>query len=194
MNQKRPLLLISTLILAIVLQGCAYLIGGAVVTSIVVAHDRRSLGAVMDDNIIEVKIRDQILIERPVRKQVQINITSVNGIVLLTGETPTTALRDQVLGYARSVPQVRQVINEIRIAGKTSLASRSNDGWVTGKVKSKLLVARGLGDAARINVHTAYGVVYLMGLVTRAEGKAAGNAARTVKGVTRVVKVFEYVD
>jgi osmotically-inducible protein OsmY len=88
---------------------------------------------------------------------------------------------------------VRKVYNELTLAGKTSLLSRTNDRWLTTKVKSAFSTAE-LSDATRIKVVTENGVVYLMGLLTRAEADAAANIARKIQGVQKVVKVFEYIN
>jgi osmotically-inducible protein OsmY len=182
-------------LLAIGTSGCLAIVGGAAaVTTVIVASDRRTVGTVIDDNLIELKINNGIAKDKELRQNAHINVTSMNGVVLLTGEAPTHSMRDRILTIARNTQEVRQVVNEIRIAAKTSLGSRSNDSWLTTKVKTKLLKTRGITDASRINVHVAYSVVYLMGLVSHQEAEAATNAARTTGGVTRVVKVFEYID
>ena len=90
-----------------------------------------------------------------------------------------------------TIQGVRQVVDETTIDGKSALLSRSNDGWITTKLKSKLLVKTGL-DANRIKVVTTRSTVYLMGIVTQAEALGATEIARSVRGVSRVVKVFEY--
>jgi osmotically-inducible protein OsmY len=194
MNTKPVLLVAVALLTLSTLQGCFYLAAGAAVTSVVVAEDRRSVGRFVDDNVVDLEIKNKIFNNKDLREQTHIEAMSVNGIVLLTGEAPTTALRDEVLRLVRSVSQVRQVVNEIEIAGKSSLASRANDSWLYSKIKTKLVSTQGISDATRIKVHVSKSVVYLMGLVTHAEASAATNAARTVGGVQRVVKVFEYVD
>lgn len=94
---------------------------------------------------------------------------------------------------ARKFGEIRQLVNEISLSGKSTVASRMNDSWITGKVKTTLFKEIEL-DATRVKVITEYGKVYLMGLVTRKEGKAAANVARSVSGVSRVIKVFEYLD
>ncbi len=171
----------------------ATMVGAAAVTAVDVAHDRRTVGSYIDDGAVELKIREFLIRDPDLRKNAHISATSLNGIVLLTGEAPSVELRDKVNAKAKSVEGVRQVVNEIRIAGKTALFSRANDTWLTSKVKAKLFRQTGL-DANRVKVVSEYGNVYLMGLVSRAEGQAASEAVRTVGGVVRVVKVFEYTD
>ena len=181
-----------TLAIIVVTQfGCAIAVTTAAVTAVDIATDRRTAGNYVDDNAVELKIRRAIRSTPGLRKQVHISATSMNGIVLLTGETPTPALRDRIVQHAKKFPEVRQIVNEIRIAGKTSWPSRANDSWITTKVKTRLF-RRTKMKANRVKVVTEQGNVYLMGIVSRTEGDAAANAARTVNGVSRVVKVFEY--
>ncbi len=184
----------SLLPLTLLLSSCvATMVGAAAVTAVDVVHDRRTVGSYIDDGAIEIKIREFVVRDSDLRTNAHISVTSLNGIVLLTGEAPSVGLRDKITAKAKQVKGVRQVVNEIRIAGKTALFSRANDTWLTSKVKTKLFRETGL-DANRVKVVSEYGNVYLMGLVTRGEGQAATEAARTVGGVVRVVKVFEYTD
>ncbi|MDH3381008.1 MAG: division/outer membrane stress-associated lipid-binding lipoprotein [Gammaproteobacteria bacterium] len=181
----------SLLLTVLLLHGCAAAAVGTV-AAVDIASDRRTLGKYVDDNTVELKIRQAIRGDTTLKGKVNISVTSMNGVVLLSGEAPNTALRDRALAYARGFAEVRQVVNEIRLAGKTSWPSRMNDSWITTKVKTRLYKETRI-DANRVKVVTEQGNVYLMGLVTRTEGDSAAGVARTVKGVTRVVKVFEYI-
>jgi osmotically-inducible protein OsmY len=165
--------------------------GGA--TAVVVAQDRRSVGAQIDDETIEVRARAAISGEPRLKEQTHINVTSFNGIVLLTGEARDGEARDLALAQVRTVPNVRRIVNEIRIAEPSSMGNRSNDTWLTTKVKSKLTGADGL-ESRQVKVVTENAAVYLMGLVSRDEAERASEAARSVGGVERVVRVFEYLD
>lgn len=176
-----------------VLQGCAPLVvvGGAAAVS--AAHDRRTLGAQIDDQAIELKALSAISADKELVEKTHINVASINGVVLLSGQASTSELRDRVLNAARAVPGVRRIVNEISVAAPATLGSRSNDTWLTTKVKTSMLTKANL-DASRVKVVTESAVVYLLGLVTRAEGDLATDAARSVNGVQRVVKLFEYID
>lgn len=193
---KLPALFVLALISASVLQSCAVVATGAIISTVIVSHDRRSLGTVIDDNLIESKIREEINKNSSLQDDTKnnISITSVNGIVLLTGQTETRANSDMILTATRKVFKVRQVINEIKLSRPLSGAVIATDSWITAKVKSKLLQTAGIPDASRINVQTTNGVVYMMGLVSREVGMAAANEVRTLSGVTQVVKIFEYTD
>lgn len=185
---------IALLLLALVcLQGCAglLLVGGA--GAAVAANDRRTVGAQLDDKAIAVKAGSAIRSADDLTEEVHINVTSLNGVVLLTGEAPTAEARDKVLAAVRTVSGVRRTVNEIRVAKISTLANRNNDTWLTSKVKTKLIGVENL-DSAHVKVVTESSAVYLMGLVKRVEGDAAANAAADVAGVERVVKLFEYLD
>lgn len=188
-------LLVAALTLATIsTSGCvATAVGIASITSIDIASDRRTVGNFVDDNKVEIKISARIKLDDQLRQgKSHVSVTAINGIVLLTGETPSTYLRNRAVQIASSYPEASKVINQIRVAQSSGLGSRSQDTWITGKVKTAMLSASNL-SATNIKVVTEASVVYLMGLVTRVEGSAAAKAATTVSGVTRVVKVFEYI-
>lgn len=175
---RRFLLLALTVLLAV--QACAF-------------RDRRTVGAMLDDQNIEMKAGARIVGDADLGKTVHVNITSINGIVLLTGEAETADARNRILTHLRSINGVRRINNELQIAAPSAISDRSKDGLITTAVKSRFAVARGI-DPARIKVVTEAGVVYLMGLVTQTEGELAGQQAATIDDVVRVVKVFEYID
>ncbi len=175
------------------LSGCvAAAVGAATVTAIDIATDRRTTGTYIDDNAVEVSIRKEILSDQGLRQNAHIGVTAMNGVVLLTGQTPTEDQRNAVLNIARSFEETKQVVNEITIAGKAGLGARSNDSALTAKVKTRLYQDLKL-DANRVKVVTEDRTVYLMGLVKPTEAEAATESARTVRGVRKVVKVFEYI-
>lgn len=174
--------------------GCVPVVITGAATGAGMAHDRRTLGAQLDDQTIELKAGAAISGDSGLdRKQVHINATSMNGIVLLTGEAATPEARDAVLRHVRAINGVRRITNEIRIESPSSFGARSKDTLITSAVKSRLLVTKDI-DATRFKVVTEAGTVYLMGLVTQAEGERGAGQAATIDGVTRVVKVFEYID
>jgi len=176
---------------ALSLQACVEsLIIGGVATGVVVAADRRQPEVIFGDQRIEVVASNRI--GDALAGQGHVNITSYNYMVLLTGEVPSAQVKANTERIASEVPQVKTVINELQIAGASSMASRSNDSYITSKVKSNLLGADKVGPTS-IKVVTEAGVVYLLGLVTREEADAATEIARGTGGVQKVVRVFEYV-
>ena len=174
------------------LSGCVPLVvGAAVAGTAVVATDRRSVGVQADDEAVELKIASSI--NTGYGDRVHVNATCYNGIVLLTGEAPTADVVAAIGETARTTAKVRVVHNEIVVAAVSPFGSRSNDSYITSKVKARLVEANKV-PANLIKVVTERQVVYLMGIVSHAEGDAAGQIAATTSGVQRVVKVFEYTD
>lgn len=176
-----------------VLGGCAAAVGAGAAAGAAVFYDRRTTGTLIDDEVIEFRSINALRQNSELWDQSHINVTSFNNIVLLTGETPDESLRQRAAEAVSGLEKVRKVHNEIVVAAPSSMISRSSDTWITGKVKTLLLNARKL-DATRVKVVTENGIVYLMGLVTRFEADAATDVTRQVRGVQRVVKVFEYID
>ena len=195
MHQFDPRALRVILLLALValLQGCVAAVGAGAAAGAAVINDRRTTGTYIDDELIELKVLDAIRKDKDLWNASHINATSFNNIVLLSGETPSEALRARITEVARNIPKVKLVHNELAIAAPSSALARSSDTWITGKVKTALLNEKGL-DAAHTKVVTERGVVYLMGILTRAEADVATDIARRVDGVQRVVKLMEYLE
>lgn len=185
-------ILVVPLAALLALQGCAPAVvatgAGVVALS---ANDRRTTGVQVEDQTIELKASNAI--SSKLGDQVHVNVTSFNRNVLLTGEAPNEALRAEVAKIATSVENVRLVTNEVAVAGISSFGSRSNDTYITSKVKARF-VDGGDFSPDHVKVVTENGIVYLMGLVTRAEAEQATEITRTTGGVRKVVKVFEYID
>lgn len=176
-----------------VLQGCAGVVVAGGATGAAVAHDQRTAGSVLEDQAIELKIANAIRSDKELNDQSHINVTSYNGLVLLTGEAPTDALRKRAEEHARNTQKVRKVYNELVLAAPSSLVSRSGDTVLTTKVKTRMVAEKDF-DATRIKVVTENGVVYLMGLVSRDKAAIATQIASETGGVQRVVTLYEYVD
>lgn len=174
------------------LQACVPLVVGAGVgAGVMMAEDRRTNATILEDQTIEVKARNRI--EEKYPEQLNVNVTSFNRYVLLTGQAPTEAIKQDLSAIVLEVPTVRNLQNEVAVAGNASFTSRSSDTLTTSSVKGRLTQNKDVG-ANHVKVVTENGTVYLMGLVTRAEADAAAQTAATTSGVQRVVKVFEYMD
>ena len=182
--------LVLALSAAPLLQGCFPLAAAGVGTAAMVAVDRRQPEVVLGDQRIETtagaRIGDQF------KDQVHINVTSFNYVVLLTGEAPTEQMKAEAERITAAIPQVKSVVNELQIAAPSNFGSRSNDTFITGKVKAGF-VSNDRFSPNDVKVVTEAGTVYLMGLVTRKEGDDATEAARSTGGVRTVVRVFEYI-
>ncbi len=191
--KQRTLNLLAGLFTLFLLGGCANFVGFIKGDQPIRENPgKRTWGTTIDDEIIETKALVNIRKASTQFAGTNISVTSFNGIVLLSGQVPTQELRQQAGSVVQKVRGVRRVHNELQIAGVTSGIIRSNDLWLTAKVKTNM-IARKSVDANRIKVVTENGVVYLMGLVTSAEAKAAVDVARNVAGVQRIVKIFEYI-
>jgi osmotically-inducible protein OsmY len=174
------------------LTGCIPLIvAGAVGGTALVATDRRSVGAQADDEAIELKIANNI--GTGYGDRVHVSVTSYNGIVLLTGEVPAQDLVATIGEIARTTAKVRRVHNEITIGPVSDVSSRTNDSYITSKVKARFVESNKF-SATHVKVVTERQVVYLLGLVRRDEGDLAAQIASTTSGVLRVVKLFEYIN
>lgn len=174
------------------MHGCAAVVVGGAATAVVVADDRRTAGAVVEDQEIELRALNRLREAFP-EKAVSVSTVSYNRQVLLVGQVPDEATRAKVADTVKAIPGVTRVFNETAVAGVTSYTSAANDAAITTKVKARLAK----GDAVQSNhvkVVTEAAVVYLMGLVKKDEGEAAGKIAASTAGVTRVVKLFEYID
>jgi osmotically-inducible protein OsmY len=171
------------------LSGCFPLLVGGAAVSAIVAVDRRTSGAQLEDEGIE--LRGERRIRDAFGERVRVNVTSYNRQVLLTGEARTEQDKQAVEQLVGRVENVRAVVNEIAIFGMTpSLQERTNDALITGKVKASFIDAKDL-HASAFRVVTERGTVYLMGLVSQREADRATQITRTISGVNRVVRIFE---
>ena len=184
-----PVILLAPLF---VLQGCAPVaVTGATTAVTTIATDRRTTGAFIEDEAIEIKSRLALLDMKELNKRVHVNFTSYNTWVLVSGQAPTEEDREAVIDLVKNVEKVTRVYNEITIAAPSSLLSRSADTVITTKIKAKLIAEQDL-SGRHIKVVTENGTSFLMGLVTEEEGNIATEVARRTGGVQKVVKLFEY--
>jgi osmotically-inducible protein OsmY len=155
---------------------------------------RRSVGAVVDDNSIETTIKVNFNAADEQLKNSHINVVSFNGTVLLVGQVPSQDTKNLATRVARtSSSRVKEVYNELEVAGSTTFLSRSNDAWLSGKIKT-LMLADSEVSGRRTKVVTENGVVYLMGLLTQEEADTAVELVSNTRGVTKVVRAFEYIN
>ena len=185
---------LKSVCLGLLLLAGSILAGGCVpavsLLAIDVVRDEREPRAYWQDNKAEMDIRFSIYRNKTI-SDTNVSVTIWNAVVLLTGEVPDQQAIDRILDIAKSHHYTRQVVNRSELAGRTNMASRINDSWLTGRVKTALVVS-GTVDPTRFKVVTERANVYLMGLVTSAEATEAVMIVRSVPGVVRVIKVFEY--
>jgi osmotically-inducible protein OsmY len=172
------------------LSACAPLIvGGAVMTG-VMATDRRTTGTQVEDESIEIKVANAV--RQDLGDRVHLNVTSFNRQVLLSGEVRTAADKERAEKLAQSQENVNSVVNDLAVMPVSTLTQRSKDTVTTGRVKAAFVDAKDLQVNA-VKVVTERGIVYLMGRVTSREAKRATDIARSIGGVTKVVRVFEEI-
>jgi osmotically-inducible protein OsmY len=172
------------------LSACAPLIvGGALMTG-VVATDRRTTGTQVEDESIEIKVASAV--RQNLGERVNLTVTSFNRKVLLTGEARSAADKERAEKLAESQENTQSVINELAVMPDSTLTQSSKDLVITGQTKAAFVDAKDLQVNA-FKVVTRRGVVYLMGRVTAREAKRATDIARSIGGVTKVVRVFEEI-
>ena len=182
---------IAAALLGSSLTACIPLImGGAVVGGTLVASDRRTSGAQLEDEGIE--LRSNSRIRNNVGDRVHINVNSYNRQVLLTGEVPSAQDKLLVEQLVAKVENVTSVVNELGILGNSTLTQRSSDVLVTGRVRAMLVDAKDL-FANSFKVVTERGITYMMGRVTQREADRGTAVARGTPGVQKVVRIFEIV-
>ena len=184
--RKTALALIAAALLS---SGCAPLmLGGAMVGGSLVATDRRTSGAQLEDQAIELKAIGRL--REALGERGHVNTTSYNRMVLISGEVPAEADRAAVEQAVSRIDNVRSVLNELVVASSSSISARSNDSLISGKVKATFLDAKDV-QVNTIKVVTERGVVYLMGRVSEREATRAAELTRGISGVQKVVRVFE---
>jgi len=194
MTLHKKIFLIS--LIPLMLSGCAAAVigtGAAAGTTVAVAHDRRTAGTFIEDQNIELKAAKSFYSDKEINDSSHLNVISYNLVVLITGETPSEDIRNRIVNIVREIPKVTHVYDELTIAAPSSWTSRTSDSLITSKVKTKLLTLDNF-DGTRVKVVTEKGVVYLMGLLTRAESDVATKVAQETGGVQKVVKLFQYID
>ncbi|MCZ6656270.1 MAG: BON domain-containing protein [Gammaproteobacteria bacterium] len=153
----------------------------------------RTPGTIVDDEVLENLVERDIRKSDSAFKSAHLVVVSYNGVVLLAGQVATQPLKADAQQVAQRVAKVRKVHNEIEVGGPISYVARTNDAWLTGKVKTKLIAADHV-NGSKVKVLTENGTVYLMGMLTRAEADAVVGVTSSVYGVQRIVKVFEYLN
>ena len=192
------------LVVATVISGCASIspplpatvaVSGIGIGYVMMQSHKRTLKEYWNDAQLDRAITREIKkdpqLASAARSVTHVNVTVFNGVVLLTGEVPLQNQIARIIDIASSYAASRQVINRIELAGKSNFNSRANDVLLTAQVRASVLDSEYL-DGHKIKVVTERANVYLMGTVTREEADIAAEIARSISGVVRVVKVFEY--
>ena len=181
---------LGALLLVSTLGACAPLMIAGVAGTAMVASDRRTSGAQLEDESIE--LRAQARIRDNLGERVHVNVTSFNRQVLLTGEVTAEKDRQAVVQLVERIENVKAVVNELAVMPMSNLSERSNDLLIVAKVKASFVDSRDL-FANAFKVVTERGTVYLMGRVTQREANSATQLTRNVSGVNKVVRLFEII-
>ncbi|PMS30766.1 osmotically-inducible protein OsmY [Trinickia symbiotica] len=176
--------------LVVTLQGCVLAVAGAAGGGALLATDRRTIGTQTEDREIQVKGYSQIANE--LGDASHVDLTVFNRRVLLTGEVPDDNAKRRAEEIVRGLPNVDAVINELAVGPKTDFGTRANDSYLVARVKGGLVAEKGI-SANDFKIVGENGNIYLMGLVTQDEGDRGASVAASVPGVSRVVKVFQYI-
>ncbi len=171
------------------LSACVPVVVGGAAAGGAMASDRRTSGIYVEDENIELKALKSI--ETNLGSTVHVNVTSYNRNVLLTGEVPTAEAKNKAETIVKAITNIRGITNELIVGEKSSISSRSNDAYLTTKVKTQF-VTENKFSANYVKVITENNVVYLLGIVTKSEADAAAEIASNTSGVRKVVKLFEY--
>jgi osmotically-inducible protein OsmY len=182
---------ICAIIFVTQLTACLPVVVGGAAAGGAVAADRRTSGIFLEDENIELKAVKQM--ETSLGQDAHVNVTSYNRNVLLTGEVPSEQAKVEAENFVKAINNVRNITNEIIVGPKTTIGSRSNDTYITSKIKTKFLTENQF-PANYVKIVTENSVVYLLGIVNTAEANAAVEMARNTDGVTKVVKFFEYLN
>lgn len=182
---------VSAALSVISLSGCVPVVAGGIGAGIMMVDDRRTSSTYLMDEEIELKTSSRV--RETFGQNTRVSATSYNRLLLLTGTAPDAEVRANVEEIAKNVPNVRAVQNELQVGTVPSFSSRTNDTYITTKVKARFLEDKRF-NVNHVKVVTESGTVYLMGLVKREEAAAAAEVAARTSGVAKVVKIFEYMD
>lgn len=196
MSNNSKLLLITLVAGSLCLSGCiGAIVGGTAAAGAgKVAYDERTTGTIIEDQAIERRIWDAMEDYEHINLDAKSHVTivSYNENVLLVGQVASQAAKDKIGELAQNTEKVQKVFNELEVGEPTSLVTRSHDAWITTKIKSSSVFNE--VDPLRTKVVTEHEVVYLLGIVSPSEADALTEVARTTSGVTRVVRLFQYIE
>ena len=185
--------LFAILFSALLLQGCvAAAVVGVAGVATKTTTDPRTVGTQVDDSTLEARVSNAISKDKQLKDEARIVATAYQGKVLLTGQTPTPDMAARAKQIAVGVEGATEVYNELRTGKPVTMGTASTDTWITTKVRSQLLGTDQV-KSSNVKVTTENSEVFLMGLVTDREGRAAADIASRVSGVSRVTTAFTYI-
>ncbi len=176
---------------AFVLQGCIAVAGVAVVGGASMATDKRTIGKQLDDQGLEFSIYKALDKNKAVSDKTNLSVISINTSVLVVGQAPTNHLHEEALKIINDVKGIAQIHDHVRIGNTIAITTKTNDAWLTTKIKAKLFASDKF-DATNVKVVTENAEVFLLGLVSEVDANEAVEITRNISGVNRVYKMFEY--
>jgi len=183
---------VAIVLTAMLLQGCVAVVAGSAAVATKTATDPRSVGTQVDDGTLELRVSNALAKDQQIKTDARVIATAYQGKVLLTGQAPNQEVANRAKQIAMGVDGATEVYNEIRIGPKVSLGTSSADTWITTKIRSQLLGSDQVKSSS-VKVTTENGEVFLLGLVTPEEAKAAADIASRVSGVKHVTTAFTMV-
>jgi osmotically-inducible protein OsmY len=191
---KKVILLCALLVSSTILSSCSPIAQGAaaITTVATMSNDRRSMGEIIDDKNLYINLVN-IVKKDPMLEDSHISFNVYNDSVLMTGETPSTDLKNHLENTIKTkAKKMKQLINEVAVMKNSSYLSRAKDGVISVQIET-LFFNQEVFHPAHISIHTERGTVYLMGAVTKREAEHATNVASKAKNVKKVVKLFNYL-
>ncbi|MBT1445332.1 BON domain-containing protein [Shewanella sp. JM162201] len=185
--------LLLTALACITLTGCAGAVMVGAVGGAVMANDERTIKTQLDDTNADLVIASELMKDEELKAKTNITAVVMNNNVLMIGQAPNSTLRDRAISIVQGMKLGGKIHNQIRIGNPTSFTTRSNDTWITTKVKGRMLNEKDL-DITRVKVVTENGEVFLLGLIPRSQAELAVEVARNTAGVRKVVRVFEVIE
>nr|WP_024965855.1 division/outer membrane stress-associated lipid-binding lipoprotein [Pantoea sp. IMH] len=180
---------IAIVLTALMLQGCVAAVVGSAAVATKTATDPRSMGTQVDDGTLELRVSNALSKDEQIKTEAHIVATAYQGKVLLTGQAPNAEIASRAKQITMGVDGATEVYNEIRTGSKVSFGTASSDTWITTKIRSQLLGSDQV-KSSNVKVTTENGEVFLLGLVTESEAKAAADVASRVSGVKHVTTAF----
>jgi len=179
--------------LTLSLRGCSSLIAVTASGQIEEDYGQRTLGTQIEDNTIEAKARAALKAHHEEFGETNIQFNAFNTVLLITGQVKTQAAKQRISSITQKIRHVRRIHNELEVIGPTAFISRMNDNYLSSKARTRLIFTDGV-DSSRINTVVENGTIYLMGLVTQEEAKRSVSALQKVRGLEKIVRVFEYIN
>lgn len=190
--KMRNLAVLTILLSTVMLNGCVALFAGGAAVATKTATDPRTVGTQVDDVTLEARVSSAIAKDEEIKQEARIITTAYKGSVLLTGQSPTAELAERAKNIAVGVDGAQEVHNAVRQGKPVEIGTASKDSWITTKIRSQLLTSDKVKSSS-VKVVTENGEVFLLGLVTEAQGQEAARIASEVDGVKHVITVFQYV-